>query len=230
MNDSTKSTLLKVVVVLSIVFLFFGLNKFLSTTHSTILTNTPIRLTAATYNQTRHSLVVEPTSTATADTSYLIVFDNTLFTQDFSVSWDSLELSIHKSKTLTNRLSPDAFTAIQIHPSYTIKTYRVDYTRPIVWIILPLIVLVLVCIYLMPQITSISKKHPEWRKSAPEPDITTNSIVDEVNSVGAFCPLPSGRGRCGAYNVVNYLKGETPYGKLVKCQKCGRIYTHGELK
>ncbi len=147
---------LRILLIASILFLLFGLIVYFSTTTSTTITDNPISITKATYDENSQSIQVVPKSTAKPDVTYSIVMDNSIFKQSFTVSWNPLELAIEKPKTLTNLLSQDEVTAIQRHPSYSITIYRLDHTHPIVWVIIPMLVLFIVCVFAVPRLYRIS--------------------------------------------------------------------------
>jgi hypothetical protein len=207
MKKSLASVGLKLLLFASFVFAIVGVIVYFSTTSSTIITDNPVSITEATYNDNSQSIKVVPTSTTEQDTIYVVTLDNSIFEQSFTVSWNQLELAIEKQKTLTNRISSDEFTAIQMHPSYSTTIYRLDHTHPIIWLIIPISVLLLVCVFAIPTLYRISQpKAPEWSvgykfQGPPTPGPTLGERVKEY--VGQFKP-PWRKGRLeGGENGAN---------------------------
>jgi hypothetical protein len=129
-------TLPKILLIIGIVGLIVGLGLYFLKTEivdGIEVKEVPIKLDKATYYTSQGffstnyylQIQVEPAATAKPDVDYLILLDNGIIKQEYLVSWSRLELAIHKSKTITNKISQDEYTALSMQPSYTTKMFEV---------------------------------------------------------------------------------------------------------
>jgi len=125
-------TLPKILLIIGIVGLIVGLGLYFLKTETVVgieVKEVPINLDKATYytSLTKYysEIQVEPAATAKPDVDYLILLDNGIIKQEYLVSWSRLEIAIHKSKTITNKISQDEYTALSMQASYTMKIFEV---------------------------------------------------------------------------------------------------------
>jgi hypothetical protein len=120
------NTLSKALLALAIIGLIVGLVLYLRGTVMVEVTNGPVTVDEYRcyfdqgFLSKSHYCEVEVTPTVHAEpaTKYLLVIDNGIVKQNYKVSWSQLELGIHKTQTLTNKISRDEYTALGMEESH----------------------------------------------------------------------------------------------------------------
>ena len=129
--DRVKTTP-KILLILGIVGLIIGLILYFHGTVTLEVKDVPIKLDKATYYTSQgfstnyySQIQVEPTAAAEPNINYLLVLNNGIIKQNYEVSWSQLELAIHKSKTVTNKISQDEYTALGMNAAIMTDTFEV---------------------------------------------------------------------------------------------------------
>lgn len=175
MDFSSFAKWLKVLLLLSVLVLLVGILIYANDTKLILTVDNPITIIEAKYNNNSQTITVSPTSKTLPKTKYSVLIDNTLFTQDFSVSWNQLELNINKLKTISHHLSTDEAKAIELHPSYSTMIYKAEHTYPKAWVILPSLALILICFLIYSKCHKPQQIKETWNTNQASPPIDETS-------------------------------------------------------
>ena len=145
-------TISKILVVIGTIGLIIGIGIYFFKTKTIEVQTNPLTIDKATYsikqsswNFSSHYYAEEqvlPTTTTHPNTKYLLVIDFSLFKLQNKVSWNQLEIDIHKEKLMSNEISKDEYTALIQHPNYLVNIYVVKPEHQMLYIVPGLIILV----------------------------------------------------------------------------------------
>ncbi len=121
---------MRILLTLGIVGLITGLGIYFFETENVEVEDVPVNVVEAT-RYTKMGFIsedyyaeikVEPTTATKPKMTYLLLLDNGITKGEYKVSWEQLEIDIHKVKTVTNKISQDEYAALEMQPNYKVKT------------------------------------------------------------------------------------------------------------
>ena len=148
----------RILLTLGIVGLITGLGIYFLKTETVEVKDVPVRIDKATrytklgFMSTDYyaEIQVEPTTATKPETSYLVILDNGMIKKEYKVSWEQLEIDINKAKTVTNKISQDEHTALEMQPGYNFRTFEVKPQHQMLYLLVPgivvLVAFILLCV------------------------------------------------------------------------------------
>jgi len=174
---------------------------YLFMTKTVEITTVPITIEKATYYVGQTSagffgpkeayysqIQAEPTANAKPNTDYLITTNNGLTAQTYSVSWNNAELTIYKAKTITDRISQDAYTALQQKSQYTVNIVDRKPQHNMLFIVPGILFFVLGLILYVISVAKEPVTRDPWEKWM---DVTNDANKKESKRAFAGAVVPS---------------------------------------
>jgi len=140
----------KILLILGILGLILGLSIYFFKTETVEAEDVPVKIDKAT-RYTKQGFIstdyyteiqVEPTASTKPKVTYLLILDTGIMKNEYKVSWEQLELDIHKVKTVSIKISQDEYTALGMQPSYTTKIFEARPQHQMLYLVPGIVLLV----------------------------------------------------------------------------------------